>query len=120
VSRIPPVTIRSNCLPAKRWNSLSSERDDRLVAARITLASRPPEQLAIDAAGLVILGQDDVQASCLSHRGMKLDVGEGTFWLKDLVGSQFVSESPRLAAKSRLNIPLLNNGRKVASLFRSP
>ena len=24
---------------------------------------------------LVILGQDDVQAPCLSHRGMKLDVG---------------------------------------------
>src|SRR5262245_57186866 len=41
------------------------KRNDRLVAAGIALASRPPVQLTIDAARLVILSQDDVQAPYL-------------------------------------------------------
>src|SRR5262245_17434398 len=51
------------------------ERNDRLVAAGITLASCSSKQLAIDAARLVILGQNDVQATGRLHRGMQSNVG---------------------------------------------
>src|SRR4051794_15547006 len=51
------------------------ERNDGFEAAGVTLATCPSEQLTVDALGLVILGQDDVQTSGLPHRGMEVDVG---------------------------------------------
>ena len=37
--------------------------DDRLAATGVALAPGPPEQLPVDAAGLVVLSQDYVQAA---------------------------------------------------------
>jgi hypothetical protein len=63
-------------LPAgEALEQLIVERNDRLVAARIALASSPSVQLAIDAMRFVILRKDDMQAACLRDGGVQLYVG---------------------------------------------
>ena len=51
------------------------ERDDRLAAARIALAGAAAEELAVDAARVVVFGQDHVQAAARGDALAEHDVG---------------------------------------------
>ena len=61
--------------PCKAPEKFIVERNDRLVAAWVALAPGAPEKLAIDATGLVVFRQHDVQAAGLAHRRVQLDIG---------------------------------------------
>ena len=61
--------------PCKASEKFIVERNDQLVAARVTLAGGAPEKLAINATGLVVFRQYDVQAAGLAHVRVQFDIG---------------------------------------------
>src|SRR5437899_12666565 len=57
------------------FQKLVLEREEELIAARVALAAAAANQLAINAASLVALRADDVQAAGLGDARRELDVG---------------------------------------------
>ena len=54
------------------------DRDDRLRTARVTLASGAPEQLAVDARGIMELRQDHMQPASRRDARSKVNVRPST------------------------------------------
>ena len=60
---------------AEQAHQVVLERDEEVRGAGVALARAAAAQLAVDAAGLVALGADDVQAAGLGDAGAEFDVG---------------------------------------------
>ena len=75
-SSMPSRSIMlDDAVGAEAAHQLVFERDVELRRARVALAAGAAAQLVVDAAGLVPLGADDVQAAGVRHARTEHDVG---------------------------------------------
>ncbi len=63
---------------AERLDDFVVERDEKLSLARVALAGAAAGKLAVDAAGFVPFGADDVETADLGDAVSQLDVGAAT------------------------------------------
>ncbi len=70
-----PLHVFYNLVGPEQPHEIVFQRDKKMRRTGVALAGTTAPQLAVNAAGLVALGADDVQAAGVRHAGAKFDVG---------------------------------------------